>query len=320
MVVNYFLNTRYLSSNFKVPNAIVDEYIRSADGDALKVLLIILRDTFEVPTLEQISLSSGLSIESVQQALKFWQDKNIIYTSSGSDNKSFDMKDYKPEFLSPSTIMQLSESSKDIRDIINVAQSMSGNKALSPYDISSLISAYNYLNMPKDVILALYSDCKLNNNSMNFFDVTISRWASLGVKSLDDANKQLHTEHYLRQVANIFGLKNLLPTQRNLVVYWSANEYPLEIVKYLFDKYNVPSKDNIQQSKANIYYINKIVTEFIGKGINTLEKVKNFENTHKAYDFQDNGNNSSNKSHQDTSFDLEEWKRFASSTRRIMHD
>ena len=52
MSINYFLNTKYINSNFAVPNVIVDDYIRSADGDYIKILLIILR----------ISLMSRLTI------------------------------------------------------------------------------------------------------------------------------------------------------------------------------------------------------------------------------------------------------------------
>jgi DNA replication protein DnaD len=272
--------------------------------------LIILRDTFEIPTLEQISISSGLSIESVKQALKFWQDNNIIYVADNA-SKKINLKNYKPEFLQPSTIMQLSNDSQDIRDIINMAQSISGNGQLSPYEISSLISAYNYLDMPKDVILALYSDCRLNNKSIKYFDDLISKWATMGIKTLDDANKQLHTEQYFKQILNIFKLKTLLPTQRDLVSYWSANEYPLEIVQYLYNKYDTLDKSSQNATlkpKANIYYINKIISEFIAKDIKTMDKVKAFENSNSMYDFQKVEKSNPPKRRRETSYDIEEFK------------
>ncbi len=294
MSINYFLNTKYINSNFAVPNVIVDDYIRSADGDYIKILLIILRNTSVVPTIEQLVLISGLSIDTVKSALKFWSDNGII-CAVDNFSKISDIKNYKPKLLQPSVIMQLSEDSKDIKDIINIAQNISGNKQLTPFEMSSLISAYNYLGMPKDVILALFSDCKLNNMNIMVFDNTISRWASMGVSTLEDANKYLHNEDYFRNVAKIFNLKYLLPNQKELVAFWSENNYPLEIVQHVYDVlHNFDMSNNGGQSKANIFYINKLISNWISKGINTLDRIKQLERTSNLYDLWSAGNNSNN--------------------------
>ena len=50
MQVNYYLNTKYIGNAFYVPNAIVDDYIHSANGNAIKILLIILRNTKVIPS------------------------------------------------------------------------------------------------------------------------------------------------------------------------------------------------------------------------------------------------------------------------------
>ena len=294
MSINYFLNTKYINSNFAVPNVIVDDYIRSADGDYIKILLIVLRNTSVVPTIEQLVLISGLSIDTVKSALKFWSDNGII-CAVDNFSKISDIKNYKPKLLQPSVIMQLAEDSKDIKDIINIAQNISGNKQLTPFEMSSLISAYNYLGMPKDVILALFSDCKLNNMNIMVFDNTISRWASMGVSTLEDANKYLHNEDYFRNVAKIFNLKYLLPNQKELVAFWSENNYPLEIVQHVYDVlHNFDMSNNGVQSKANIFYINKLISNWISKGINTLDRIKQLERTSNLYDLWSAGNNSNN--------------------------
>lgn len=273
MVINYFLNTKYISNNFSVPNIIVDEFIQSADGNALKVLLVILRNAYEVPSLEQLSLSLGISMESVKSSLKFWADNKVISIVDGSTKLS-NFKNYKAEMLQPSVILQMSEDDNNIKDILHMAEKIAGGTQLSQYEMSSLISAYNYLGMPKDVILALYSDCKFNNVNMKTFDSIISRWASLGVNNLEDANKYLHSESYGRSVAKIFKLQYLLPSQKDLVSFWNANNFPLELVQYLYDKY---SSNKSLLPKANIRYLNAIICDWISKGINTITKVKQYE-------------------------------------------
>ena len=248
MSINYFLNTKYINSNFAVPNVIVDDYIRSADGDYIKILLIVLRNTSVVPTIEQLVLISGLSIDTVKSALKFWSDNGII-CAVDNFSKISDIKNYKPKLLQPSVIMQLAEDSKDIKDIINIM----------------------------------------------VFDNTISRWASMGVSTLEDANKYLHNEDYFRNVAKIFNLKYLLPNQKELVAFWSENNYPLEIVQHVYDVlHNFDMSNNGGQSKANIFYINKLISNWISKGINTLDRIKQLERTSNLYDLWSAGNNSNN--------------------------
>jgi DNA replication protein DnaD len=160
-----------------------------------------------------------------------------------------------------------------------MAEKIAGGVRLSQYEMSSLISAYNYLGMPKDVILALYSDCKFNNVNMKSFDSIISNWASLGVNSLDDANKYLNSETYGREVARIFKLQYLLPSQKDLVAYWNAQDFPIELVQYLYDKFSKTGdgKGGVSK-KANIRYINAIVCDWIANGINTIEKAQSYEN------------------------------------------
>lgn len=273
MVISYFLNTKYINNNFSVPNVIVDEFIQSADGNAIKVLLTILRNAYEVPSLEQLSLKLGLSMESIKNALKFWSDNKVITIVDGSTKQS-NFKNYKAEMLQPSVMLQMSEDDKNVGDILKTAQQMCNGNQISQYEMSSLISAYSYLGMPKDVILALYSDCKCNNINMKTFDSIISRWASMGVNTLEEANKYLHSEQYGRNVAKIFKLQYLLPAQQEMVSFWNANDFPLELVEYLYNKY---ASNESLLPKANIRYINAIICDWISKGINTLEKVKQYE-------------------------------------------
>ena len=52
--------------------------------------------------------------------------------------------------------------------------------------------------------------------------------------------------------------------------------------------------NNGGQSKANIFYINKLISNWISKGINTLDRIKQLEHTSNLYDLWSAGNNSNN--------------------------
>ena len=305
MQVNYYLNTKYIGNAFYVPNAIVDDYIHSANGNAIKILLIILRNTKVIPSLEQLTIQSGLSLESVKQALKFWSDNKVI-TIVGSSNKKTDYKNYQPEVLSPSVIDEMSNTSNDIKDIIENAKRVTNGQMISPFEISSLISAYDVLGMPKDVILTLYSDCKHNNLNMQLFNSVISKWASMGVKTLEEANYYLCVEDYMRGVAKIFNLNYLLPNQRDIVNFWNAKNISLELVAHVYNSIPDTDSNSLPSSKKSVPYVNAIIRKYINSGLDTLEKVKEYEkNPYKL-----NGEHSySSYSNNEPSYNLAEYER-----------
>lgn len=81
--MNYKLNLGAWNSVFAVPASVVDNYIRIASGDNLKILLYLLRNAGGELSGEVLSSALGLSEDSVEDGLSFWKQRGIIDACDG---------------------------------------------------------------------------------------------------------------------------------------------------------------------------------------------------------------------------------------------
>jgi DNA replication protein DnaD len=131
---------------------------------------------------------------------------------------------------------------------------------------------------------------------------------------------------------DIFKLKSLMPTQKEYVNYWHDNDYPLEIVQYLYNKYDALDKQQAlndpkapKKNQANIFYINKIIQNLLENKVTTMDALKRYEQSHDLDATHKTTNdgyyrkkNTSPKI--ETNYDLDEFRTFIHATKRIMHD
>ncbi len=62
-----------------VPNAFIDRYLAAAGGDAVKVYIMLLRQSdSEVPTVEMLAESLDLTSKAVLRALTYWQQQGLL--------------------------------------------------------------------------------------------------------------------------------------------------------------------------------------------------------------------------------------------------
>lgn len=66
------------SAVFAVPNALVDRYIKEADGDQLKVMLWLLRHNGRPYAAEDLAAALGITPQRVDTALGFWMKSGLI--------------------------------------------------------------------------------------------------------------------------------------------------------------------------------------------------------------------------------------------------
>ena len=79
--MNYKLNLGAWNSVFAVPAAVVDNYIKLAGGNNLKVLLLVLRNAGNEISAEEIARKTGVSSDDVQDALLFWEQTGLFAVS-----------------------------------------------------------------------------------------------------------------------------------------------------------------------------------------------------------------------------------------------
>ncbi|MFR7552567.1 MAG: helicase DnaB, partial [Acutalibacteraceae bacterium] len=76
--MGYALQLGAWSSVFAVPGALVDQYIKAADGDQLKVILWLLRNNGRSYSAEEIAAAVGLSGSRAESAVQFWVQNGLL--------------------------------------------------------------------------------------------------------------------------------------------------------------------------------------------------------------------------------------------------
>ena len=76
--MGYKLELGAWSAVFAVPNALVDQYIKEADGDQLKVMLWLLRHNGRPYAAEDLAAALGITPQRVDTALGFWTKSGLI--------------------------------------------------------------------------------------------------------------------------------------------------------------------------------------------------------------------------------------------------
>lgn len=76
--MGYKLELGAWSAVFAVPNALVDRYIKEADGDQLKVMLWLLRHNGRPYAAEDLAAALGITPQRVDTALGFWMKSGLI--------------------------------------------------------------------------------------------------------------------------------------------------------------------------------------------------------------------------------------------------
>jgi DNA replication protein DnaD len=76
--MDYRINLGAWNSVFAVPSVVVDNYIKLAGGNNLKVLLFILRNAGSEFPARKISSETGVNIDDVKDALLFWEQMGLF--------------------------------------------------------------------------------------------------------------------------------------------------------------------------------------------------------------------------------------------------
>ncbi|TCK87882.1 DnaD/phage-associated family protein [Natranaerovirga hydrolytica] len=295
-------------SHTNVSNVFIDKYMSSANGDFIKVYLYLLRHTSSPHniTLSQIADSLNLTESDVVRALRYWNDYNILNitedgqvissielmdpqkTSANTDEKSLSTTpqelfvvnaiDFSSKpIYKPSELKKLTHN-KEITQLIYVTQRYLG-KMLTQSELSTLISLYDWLKLPIDVIEFLIEYCVNNNHrSLRYIEKVAINWVEQGVDTLEKARghiKVFNKEYFA--IMKAFGLSNRNPgvTEVNYMRKW--------LKEYTFDINIVLEACNrtIQKiHQPSFEYTDSILESWVKNKVRTFDDIKKSDSMH----------------------------------------
>jgi DnaD/phage-associated family protein len=327
--MNHKLNLGAWNSVFAVPAAVVDNYIKLAGGNNLKVLLFILRNAGDEILTDEVSAKTGVSTEDVKDALLFWEQTGLFAVTQNellpapankyqAEHERIVSKlnkieaecrphaearislEREPRFP-PKEIAHAVRSDKSMDFLFKECERIFG-RPLRHNEQNSLMIITDDVGIPAECALMLVEYCASCGKATPAYMRRLAKdWHERGVLSISKAEDEIKI---LRELGSFEGrLKRLLEVgrafsdkEKEMIRRWSANNYDEEIIYAAYQM----TLDGAGQ--LSFPYMNKILENLEKDGIRSKAQIEESQKNYKK-----------NKQRSDdtkSSFDLEKvWQK-----------
>lgn len=271
----YNVNPAIFSNTYSIPTDVADKYLKIATHTQIKVLLYFMRNLSTGIDPEKIGKALSLPINEVQDALVFWQQRDILV---GEAQKEQEPKTViiNSDMPSRADVIKRGLEDEKLMFLLREAQLKFGRN-LKQNESSLLVSLYDDYGMDASVILLLLGYAAREGRcNLSFVKKTATQWLQSGVETVLDAEKIISDsakQNLAWQVVQgAFGIERRNPSDKELAYsnLW-INEWKIS-VDLLKAAYNVCVD---AKTKLSIPYIAKIIESWHKDGISTIEQLKN---------------------------------------------
>ena len=293
--MEYKLNLGCWGNVFAVPAAVVDDYIKIASGDNLRILLFFLRNADKAYTLGQIGQCLSLTENQVEDGLAFWKQRGLLAECSGeikpADGEAKMQTVSEPTFKQEQSSLQRIELTKaPAFTPKEIAKTVRGNekadllfkycekmfgRALKHNEQNTLMIIIEDACMPVEVAMLMIEYC---------FSIEKKSPAYMRSLALDWTEREINTIE--KAEAHIMELKNLNSAQSRLRTMFGMNSafsraqkdyIETWVNKFCFTDEMIDAAyqrtlDNT--GKLSFSYMNKILASWHNMGYTRLEQVE----------------------------------------------
>ena len=287
--MEYYINSAVLTSTFPLPASVVDQYLKLAKAEHVKVLLYIFRKmTVEMP-LSEISEQTGVSEYDVKEALLYWADTGILLPKAAQKPKESEVAKKavtKAEKPSREDVAIRGMEDPKISFMLREAQ-MKFARNLKGNETNTLVWLYDDLGLDVSLILLIVQYAATNNKAnIRFIESVAVDWVNRGIDNLQLAEEELRKltlqEQCWRTVCSVFGIEYRKPSAKELSAsYLWINEWkiPRELLNSAYEEC-VDKK-----SKFSFAYVAKIIENWHEKGIKSAKDLEGNKKETKKADF-----------------------------------
>ncbi len=289
-----------------IPNDFIDHHLIHANGDFVKIYLLILRmigqDSYDLST-EYLADLLQLTEADILRALKYWESKKVlsiaykgkkpcaihmcslnVSPNSDEPNTSENQESIHSTILAKPHYsideIQGFIQQADYKQLIYVTQKYLG-KMLTEQDINVLISFHDWLGLPFEVIELLIEYCVSNNHrNMKYIEKVALDWTENNIKSIEKAEYRIETfnKKYFA-VMKAFGIGDRNPSikQISYIKKWTTTynlsmELIIEACNRTIDKINQPQ----------FSYADAILSFWHKNNVKTFDDVKKLDEIHQT--------------------------------------
>lgn len=270
--MTYNINPAIFGNTYAVPSVVADKYLKIATHTQLKVLLYFMRNISEGIEPQKISGALSLPTGEVEDALLFWQQRDILI---GSTPKEKETKTVIVNSTLPSRadVIKRGLEDKQLMFLLREAQLKFGRN-LKQNESQLLVSLYDDHGMDASVILLLLQYAAREGKcNLSFVKKTATQWINQGVENVIDAERIIAESAKQNLAWNIvqsaFGIEKRNPSAKEVELsnLW-INEWKIskDLLKSAYDAC-VDAK-----TKLSMPYVAKIIESWHKDGITSPEQ------------------------------------------------
>lgn len=275
--------TNHVQGNMTLlENEFIDKYMPEANGEYVKVYLLLLRHLNDPSVSLNISKIADIldyTEKDVIRALNYWKRLGLLdYETISSKAAAPDQADTAASV--PDTSVQDTTSvknRKELKELLFVAEQYLG-KTLTVTDINTITYFYDELGMSVDLIEYLIEYCVENGHkSMHYIKKVAISWSDQNIRTVSAAknNTVLYNKNYY-SVLNAYGIKGRAPAPAEVAYIrrWTE-EYrlPPELILEACNR----TMETIHQ--PSFQYTEKILKEWMDKDVHSLQDVQLLDQT-----------------------------------------
>ena len=335
--MKYIFDCDHWGSSFSVPSKVVDKYIKLSDGDFVKVLLCILCSTERECDSAKLAEKSGLSENTVIDAVTHWVSLGVITTErsdmakpaqvkavstpvSGPETKAEPVS--KVEAVAPkrqsvsnklciryknSEILEKQQKNPNLAHLFDEIQTVL-QRTINGTEQGELLALYEYYRFDAASILLAAEYCaSLEKHSVAYLITVMRNWYEQNICTYPQIEQEIirlsDIKKYENNVLKIFG-QTAMPSKQQLemIEKWRTMGFTVEMLEIAYNK----CVDNT--NKLNYKYIGTILSNWASKSIFTPEQVKHEDEKYHTSKKNKNTNKNANKQ---TSYNLDDFEEFA---------
>lgn len=279
-----------------VDNGFIDRYIAEANGDYVKVYLLLLRFSGAGEGLTVAKLADRLECteRDVMRALGYWEKCGLVGLTYDADHElcgidiarvSEDPALYDPAELpvdevsgAPVSDMRSYKNRKDFAELAYVAECYLG-KTLSKTESDTLSYFLDGLNLPVELIeyLIEYS-VEGGHDSFHYMKAVATSWAEKGIQTVEEAKADAD-EHSAfagkcNRILKACGISGRVAadSERTYIRTWlDQYHFPMEVILEACGR----TLSSIQ--KPSFPHTNKILTDWHNRGVKTVDDIERLD-------------------------------------------
>lgn len=273
---------------FCVPSRIVQKHLKFADGNQLKVLLLLLSEG-GVADAGRLSQALGISEAQVGECLEFWLQEGILLSDEAlpAPEKTADepaaaskpLEALPMPTLSPRDIVAMCSENSALADLLRSAEQILSS-SLSASMQSNLVNMVTYYGLPVPVVITLLEYYKKERDagksiSTRNLQMMAKDWANDGVATLEEASAKLqeleNCEELWSEVIALcqFDFRKPTAAQKKMLLRWRS-EFDKEMIFFACNTMKKYTEEALQSLKI----VDNILKEWRRKGFKTPADVK----------------------------------------------